>query len=70
MTNLSDPKHPIWEIGKALAAVTVLSVILFFSANRFDNTEYEVIGWFTLLYFTIQGGHAGLKKLASKYLGD
>jgi hypothetical protein len=61
---MQDPRHPIWGIAKGLIAVAVLAVILGFSANRFDNTEIETIGWFAAIYAIIQGGHELIKKRA------
>ena len=59
---MSDPRHPIWGVAKGILAVSVLTVILSFSANRFDNTEVETIGWFAAIYAIIQGSHELLKK--------
>jgi hypothetical protein len=58
----SNPRHPVWGIAKGLLACLALGVILTFSANRFDNTEIETIGWFAALYAIMQGGHEFLKK--------
>jgi hypothetical protein len=63
---IHDPSHPVWGIGKGLLAVAVLTVILYFSANRFDNTELETITWFGMIYAVIQGGHEIAKRTIGK----
>lgn len=62
LLEISNPRHPVWGIAKGGLAVLVLAVILAFSANRFDNTELETIGWFAAIYAIMQGGHEMLKK--------
>jgi len=59
---MSDPRHPIWGIAKGVLATSVLAVILFFSAERYDETELETIGWFAAIYAVIQGGHELMKQ--------
>lgn len=63
---MSDPRHPIWGIAKGILACIALSVILAFSANRFDNTELETIGWFAAIYAIMQGGHEAMKKFTGE----
>ncbi|HUS40465.1 MAG TPA: hypothetical protein VMX74_13515 [Pirellulales bacterium] len=60
--SLSDARHPIYGILKGFIAVLVLFVILYFSAENYDETEIETIGWFGAIYALIQGGHEVLKR--------
>lgn len=59
---LANPRHPLWGVVKVVLAVVVLAVILFFSVNRFDNSEIEVISWFAAILAVIQTTHEVAKK--------
>lgn len=58
----SNPRHPVYSIVKIPLAAGILAIILAFSANRFDQTEIETIGWFFLIFGGIQGSHEIIKK--------
>lgn len=62
----SDPRHPVYGIAKGFLAVLVLTVILYFSASHFDETELEAIAWFGAIYAILQGGHEALKRVVGK----
>ena len=64
---LSDPRHAVWSFAKLLVAVAVLWTILYFSAENYDETEIETIGWFAGIVTVIFGGHELVKqKLAQQ----
>lgn len=45
--SLFQADHPFWAWStKIVSVVAMLTVILYFSANNFDETEMKVITWF------------------------
>ncbi len=42
-----ETQNPFWAWSlQVIGYVLLLTLILYLSANNFDNTELEVIGWF------------------------
>ena len=62
MTELQHSDHPIWSLIRLTILMIALTTILYFTANKFDETEIRTI----ITMFLITAGMEGLGHLATK----
>lgn len=55
---LADPKHPLWPFLNTVVVALVITVVLAFNAEHFDETELKAVGWF----LAFVAGWEGYKK--------
>ena len=66
MNRLTDPNHPIWDLGELFVAVIIVTVVLAHNASNFDRTETISIAQIGTLIAIVMGARTFTRWKAGK----